>query len=203
MTSTSTPSSREARPPRGSTSLHLGLRPAVGLGGAPRARLVQVQQQQVLDLLGLGQVAHDGRGDDARPRPERTGERSHRHQLPAAQGQPELDPVARGAQVAAGQLLHLADPVAQRVAVAEQLPRRPLPLAVLLDEGLQRADQLVAVLAAALLERAQHALAVERQRLVVLEGQQQLEGAEVAVGGHRRGCCRRRSRRPPARSGPR
>ena len=45
----------------------------------------------------------------------------------AAQRQPELDPVARAAKVAAGQLLDAADAVAQRVAVAEELARRRAP----------------------------------------------------------------------------
>src|SRR5436190_5675940 len=66
--------------------------------------------------------------------------------------------------------------------VAEELARRPLPLAVLLDDHLERAQQLVAVLAAAVLERAEHAVAEEAQRLVVLQRQQQLERAEVAIG---------------------
>src|SRR3954452_25308271 len=51
-------------------------------------------------------------------------------QLPAAQREPELDPVARVGERPAGQLLDAADAVAQRVAVAEDLRRRALPVAV-------------------------------------------------------------------------
>src|SRR3954447_25596558 len=66
-------------------------------------------------------------------------------QFAASQGQPEVDPVARGVQRAAGELLDAADPIAQRVPVAEQLLRCPFPLAVALDEDLQRAHQFTAV----------------------------------------------------------
>src|SRR6185312_1242361 len=90
-------------------------------------------------------------------------------------------------EVAAGQLFDLAHPVAQRVAVAEDLAGGPLPLPVLLDEGLERAQQLAAVLLVALFDRPEDAVAVERQRLVVLDGEQQGEGAEVPPGGDLRG----------------
>src|SRR6476620_6345724 len=90
-------------------------------------------------------------------------------------------------QVAPGQLFHLAHPVAERVAVAVDLAGRPLPLAVLLDEGLQRSQQLAAVLRVAALDRAEHAVAVEVERVVVLNREQQGEGAEVAPGGDLRG----------------
>src|SRR3954453_5909144 len=62
-----------------------------------------------------------------------------------------------------------------------------LPLAVALDEGLQRAHQLAAVGALAVLDRREDRVAEEAQRLVVLEREQQLEGAEVAVGGEAAG----------------
>src|SRR5215210_2220796 len=62
------------------------------------------------------------------------------HQLSRAQRQPELDSVARDGEVAPGQLLHPPDPVAQRVPVAVELARSALPLPVLLDERLERAD---------------------------------------------------------------
>src|SRR3954466_7773390 len=65
--------------------------------------------------------------------------------------------------------------------VAEELARGALPLAVLLDEDLERAQQLVAVLAAAVLERPEHAVAEEAKRVVVLQREEQLERAEVAV----------------------
>src|SRR5918995_5796883 len=109
-----------------------------------------------------------------------------RNQFSSSQRQPELDPVARVRQVPPGQLFHPPDPVAQRMPVAVKLACRPLPLAVLLDERLERADQLVAVLAGRVLERAQHAVAVEPQRVVILQRQQQLERAQVPVRGHRR-----------------
>src|SRR3954454_15318318 len=56
--------------------------------------------------------------------------------LPSPQRQPELDAVARARQVAVGELFDPPDAVAQRVPVAEQLARRTLPLAVLVDEHL-------------------------------------------------------------------
>src|SRR3954464_14210283 len=68
--------------------------------------------------------------------------------------------------------------------VAEELACGALPLAVLLDEALERAQQLVAVLAAAVLERAEHAVAEEAEGVVVLQREEQLERAEVAVGRH-------------------
>src|SRR3954451_16599754 len=86
-------------------------------------------------------------------------------------------------EVAARQLFDLAHPVAQRVAVAVDLAGRPLPLAVLLDEGLQRAQQLAAVLLVTALDRAEDAVAVEVECVVVLDREQQGEGAEVAPGG--------------------
>src|SRR4051794_14801624 len=57
-----------------------------------------------------------------------------------------------------------------------------LPLAVALDEGLQRAHQLAAVGALAVLDRREDRVAEQAQRVVVLEREQQLEGTEVAVG---------------------
>src|SRR4051812_23313243 len=68
------------------------------------------------------------------------------------------------------------------MAVAEQLPRDPLPRAVALDEGLQGAHELAAVGALALLDRGEDGVAEQAQRVVVLEREQELEGAEVAVG---------------------
>src|SRR3954468_6722765 len=56
-----------------------------------------------------------------------------------------------------------------------------LPLAVALDEGLQRAHQLAAVGALTVLDRREDRVAEQPQRVVVLERQQQLEGAEVTV----------------------
>ena len=63
----------------------------------------------------------------------------------------------------------LPDPVAQRVAVAVEAPGRPLPLPVLLDERLERAHQLAAVVALAGLDRPEDRVAEQPQRLVVLE----------------------------------
>src|SRR6185295_15641844 len=100
-----------------------------------------------------------------------------------AQREPEFDAVARGAQVAAGELLDLADPVAQRVAVAVEPARGRLPLAVALDEGLERAHELAAVVALAVLDRAEQRLAEQPQRVGILQREQELERAEVAVGG--------------------
>src|SRR5215210_1820952 len=107
-------------------------------------------------------------------------------QLAAAQGEPEVDPVARGVQRAAGQLLHAADPVAQGVTMAVEGARGALPLPVALDERLQRAHELAAVGALALLDRGEDGVAEEAQGLVLLERQQQLEGAQVAVRRERR-----------------
>src|SRR5215211_3430331 len=103
-----------------------------------------------------------------------------RHELATAQGQPELDAVAGARQVAARELLDLADPVAQRVAVAVQPPRGRLPLAVALDERLERAHQLAAVVALAALDRREQRLAEQPQRIGVLQREQQLERAQVA-----------------------
>src|SRR4051794_21526876 len=102
-------------------------------------------------------------------------------ELAAAQRQPELDAVAGAAEVAARQLLDLADPVAERVAVAVQPPCRGLPLPVALDERLERAHQLAAVVPLAVLDRPEQRLAEQAQRVRVLEREQQLERAEVAV----------------------
>src|SRR4051794_6683990 len=62
-------------------------------------------------------------------------------ELASAEREPELDAVARAGEVASGELLHLAHPVAQRVAVAEQPARCGLPLPVALDERLEGADE--------------------------------------------------------------
>src|SRR3954451_4786063 len=75
------------------------------------------------------------------------------NELASAECEPEVDPVARGVQRPPGQILDPADPVAQRMPVAEELARRALPLPVALDEGLERAHQLAAVGALALLDR--------------------------------------------------
>ena len=142
-------------------------------------------------------------GDRFRPRPS-TAPACSRDQLPRPQRQPELDAVPRGAQVAAGQLLDAADPVAQRVAVAVQLARGALPLAVLLDERLERADQLVAVLAAPRPRAARgRCRSTARSASSSCSEQQQLEGAEVAVGGDVAGRAVGRPPPPRARSAPR
>ena len=70
--------------------------------------------------------------------------------------------------------------------MTEERLRRPLPLPVALDEGLQRAHQLAAVGALGVLDRREDRVAEQPQRVVVLQREQQLEGAEVAVGGERR-----------------
>src|ERR1051325_5861011 len=74
-------------------------------------------------------------------------------QLAPAQGQPEVDAIARGVQGPARQLFDAPDPVAQRMAMTVQLARGALPLAVALDERLERAHQLAAVGALPLLDR--------------------------------------------------
>src|SRR6185436_10489112 len=104
-----------------------------------------------------------------------------------AQGEPELDAVAGRSEVAAGELLDLADPVAERVAVAVQAPGGGLALPVALDGGLERAHELAAVVALTVLDRAEQRLAEEPQGVGVLQREQELEGAEVAV---RRDRCR-------------
>src|SRR4051794_10001415 len=107
--------------------------------------------------------------------------------LAPAQGEPELDAVAGGAQVAARELLDLADPVAQRVAVAVEPPRGGLPLAVALDEGLERGHEVAAVMALAVLDRAEQRLAEQPQRVGVLQREQELERPEVAERRNRGG----------------
>src|SRR5438552_3713033 len=94
-------------------------------------------------------------------------------QLAAAKGEPELDAVTGARQVATRELLDLANPVAQRVAVAVEPPRRGLPLPVALDEGLERAHELAAVMALAALDRTEQRLAEQPQRVGVLERQQE------------------------------
>src|SRR3954447_11385420 len=81
------------------------------------------------------------------------------HERAAAQREPELDAIAGAGEVAPRQLLDLADAVAQRVPVAVQAPGGRLPLPVALDEGLERAHQLAAVMPLARLDRAQQRLA--------------------------------------------
>src|SRR3954469_13235503 len=103
-------------------------------------------------------------------------------ELPPAQGEPEVDAVARRVQRAARELLDPADPVAQRVAMTEQLLGGPLPLPVALDEDLERAHQLAAVGALTRLDRRQDRVAEQPHAGVVLQREQQLEGAQVAVG---------------------
>src|SRR4051794_7846256 len=105
------------------------------------------------------------------------------YQLAPAERQPEVDAIARGVQRPARQLFDAPDPVAQRMAMTVQLARGALPLAVALDERLERAHQLAAVGALALLDRGEDRVAEQAQRLVVLQRQQQLERAQVAVGG--------------------
>src|SRR3954452_2254164 len=78
--------------------------------------------------------------------------RSVADQLASAQCQPEVDAIARGVQRPAGQLLHAPDPVAQSVAMTVQLAGRALPLAVALDERLERPHELATVGALALLD---------------------------------------------------
>src|SRR5882762_4213595 len=126
--------------------------------------------------------------------------------VPAAQREPEFDAIARVGEVASRELLDLADAVAQRVAVAVQPLGRALPLPVALDERLQRAHQLVAVVAVGGLDRAEDGVAEEPERIVVLEGEQQLEGAELAIRRQaprpRRAGIRRLARVPVAVRGP-
>src|SRR4051794_23997447 len=66
--------------------------------------------------------------------------------------------------------------------MAVQAPRGGLPLAVGLDERLERSHELGAVLAFPALYRGKQGVAVQPQRVGVLEREQQLERAEVARG---------------------
>src|SRR5215212_5950169 len=96
------------------------------------------------------------------------------HELAPTAREQEVDPVAGGVERPPGQLLHPPDPVAERVAMAVELARGPLPLPVALDERLERAHQLPAVGALALLDRGEDGVAEEAQRVVVLQRQQKL-----------------------------
>src|SRR3954454_21933400 len=97
-------------------------------------------------------------------------------QGPAApRAQPELDAIAGAGEVAPRQLLDLPDAVAQRVPVAVQAPGGRLPLPVALDERLERAHQLAAVVPLARLDRTEQRLAEQPQRVGVLQRQQELE----------------------------
>ena len=87
--------------------------------------------------------------------------------------------------------------------MAVELPGRPLPVAVVLDVRLERAQELAAVLALGALDRLQEAVAVEPQRVLVLKREQQGERARGPDGWPPRGRRRRRARSPRARSGPR
>ena len=67
--------------------------------------------------------------------------------------------------------------------MAVEAARGALPLPVAFDEDLERAQQLAGVARRTVaLERAEDRVAERAQGVVVLEGEQQLEGAEVAVG---------------------
>src|SRR5258708_25209407 len=70
-------------------------------------------------------------------------DRSSPCQLPAAQREPELDAVPCIGEVASGELLDAADPVAQSVAVAEQRAPRPFPPARLVGAKLGRSPPLL------------------------------------------------------------
>src|SRR4029077_17931066 len=90
---------------------------------------------------------------------------------------------ARLRKIPPGQLLDAADAITQRVAVTVERPRGLLPVAIVFDEHVERAQQLIPILSLALLDRAEHAATVGDQRVVVLQREQQLEGAAVPIGG--------------------
>src|SRR5688572_1399715 len=68
--------------------------------------------------------------------------------------------------------------------MAVELLRRALPLAVVLDERLERAHELAAVLPLPRLDRAEQGVAEQTARLVVLQAEQELERAEVVPRAH-------------------
>src|SRR5688572_11223567 len=104
------------------------------------------------------------------------------HKLAGAQGEPQFDSISCPGQIAAGQLLDLANPVAKRVAMAVELPRCPLPVPVVLDERLERAQELAAVFAFVPPDRLQEPFGIKPERLVVLERKQESEGTEISMG---------------------
>ena len=166
-----------------STSAAPARPPPVAVATAAARSPSRSSRCSAVDLVRLGEVA-DHRGRDraagAQHRDRENASRSgHADQLSGPQGEPELDPVAGAAEVAAGQLLDAPYAIAQRVAVAVQLLGRSLPVAVLLQERLQRAQQLVAVFALAVRDRPQHAVAVDAQRIVVLDREQEPERTQV------------------------
>src|SRR5262245_10006338 len=65
-----------------------------------------------------------------------------REQVARPQREPELHPVERAREVAPRELLDLPHPVPERVAVDEELGGGRLPPGVVLQERLQRPDQL-------------------------------------------------------------
>src|ERR1700733_2917561 len=71
--------------------------------------------------------------------------------------------------------------------MAKQRTRSLLPVPVVLDEHVQRAHQLIAILALPLFDRLEHAPTVRPQRLVVLQRQQQLECPQICIRSHLRG----------------
>src|SRR5258708_25690563 len=68
-------------------------------------------------------------------------DRSSPCQLPAAQREPELDAVPCIGEVASGELLDAADPVAQSVAGAEQRAPRPFPMALVVPQYVEGSHQ--------------------------------------------------------------
>src|SRR5271169_2759307 len=137
----------------------------------------------MLSSLARARPCRPPRTPGGGPHQKRVARRRSSCQLPSPQRQPELDAVARIGEVAPGELLDAANTVAQRVPVAVQRIGRLLPVPVVLDEHVQRAHELLAVLPLALLDRTEHAAAVGVERVVVLQREQELEGAEILVGG--------------------
>ena len=92
-----------------------------------------------------------------------------RHYAAAPRRTANRAPQQEAVEPAAGQLLDPRHPVAQRVAVAEERAGCRLPAPVVLEESLERAQQLVAVAGARALDRAEHVVAVLAQSVVLLE----------------------------------
>src|SRR6201999_3601211 len=80
-------------------------------------------------------------------------------------------------------LLHTPDPIAQRVPVAVEPLGGPLPLAVLLYERFQRSHQFTSIVSFSGLDGPEDRVTEQPQGLVVLQRQQQLERAQLLVGG--------------------
>ena len=178
---------------------HRGTSPS-GRGPVPGSR----GRPKYAETGADGATRRTGRGG-RRPCTERTTSRLGwrllgREQLPRAQREPELHPVEARRQVAAGELLHLAHPVAEGVTVDVQLGRGALPPGVVLEERAERALELAALALVVRVERREQGVGEGSKRAGVRHRQQEPVGPQILEPGRVPSL---RAGRPGARSGPR